>query len=94
MCIRDSINAAPKFTILGENQARFNFTKITENFTDNKFIRYTEIEQKLKQLYKTGYFNKVEAQIVGETNGATINFIAESNDVLENICLLYTSRCV
>jgi len=79
------INAAPKFTILGENQARFNFTKITENFTDNKFIRYTEIEQKLKQLYKTGYFNKVEAQIVGETNGATINFIAESNDVLENI---------
>ncbi|MBN8569059.1 MAG: patatin-like phospholipase family protein [Ignavibacteria bacterium] len=79
------INATPKLTILGENQARFNFTKITENFTDNKFIRYTEIEQKLKQLYKTGYFNKVEAQIVGETNGATINFIAESNDVLENI---------
>ncbi len=79
------INASSKLTVIGEAPSHFNFVPITNNFKDSKFIRYTEIEQKLKQLYKTGYFNKVEAQVTGTTNGPSINFIAESNEVLENV---------
>lgn len=79
------INASSKFTILGETPSHSNFSPITNNFRDSKFIRYTEIEQKLKQLYRTGYFSKVDAQITGGTNGASINFIAEANDILENV---------
>lgn len=79
------INANAKLTIIGESPVHFNFTPIINNFRDSKFIRYTEIEQKLKQLYKTGYFRKIEAQITGTTNGPSINFIGEPNDVLENV---------
>lgn len=79
------INPSSRFTVLGEYPSPLIITNLTGDFKDNKFVRYTEIEQKLKQLYKTGYFRNVEATITGETNGAVINFIAESNDVLENV---------
>ncbi|MBS1514201.1 MAG: patatin-like phospholipase family protein [Bacteroidetes bacterium] len=78
------INASSKLTITGVTPGE-NFSTIINQFKDEKFIRYTEIEQKLKQLYRTGYFSSVEAQITGETNGATINFMAHSNEVLENV---------
>jgi len=79
------ISPKSKLTISDEIPSRINFSNITDNFKDNKFIRYTEIEQKLKQLYRTGYFTNVEAQITGTPSGALINFVAESNDVLENV---------
>lgn len=79
------INASPKLSIIGDVPINGNFFSIVNNFRDKKFIRYTEIEQKLKELYRTGYFYKVEAHITGETNGAKINFIAESNDALLQI---------
>lgn len=79
------IDASSKLTIIGEKPPYSNFGNITNKFSDSKFIRYTEIEQKLKQLYRTGYFSNVEAEITGGPNGALINFIGESNKVLEDV---------
>ena len=55
------------------------------NYKDNKFIRYSDIEVKLKELYRSGYFESVEAEITGETNGASVNYILQTNDVLSNV---------
>lgn len=79
------ISPASKYTIIGNVPPNINISAITEDFKDLKFIRYTEIEQKLKRLYKTGYFSKVEGRITGEPTGAVINYVLESNDILESV---------
>jgi NTE family protein len=79
------ISPSSKITLRGELPAHINFTNLISNFKDNKFVRYTELEEKLKLIYRTGYFSNVEAQITGESSGPVINFIAEPNEILFDI---------
>ncbi|MBS1492513.1 MAG: patatin-like phospholipase family protein [Bacteroidetes bacterium] len=79
------INPTSKITLIGELPANLNFSNVISSFKDYKFVRYTEIEHKLKMLYRTGYFSSIDAQITGEPTGAVINFVAHTNDVLENV---------
>lgn len=79
------ISPSLKKTFEGETVINENIDDIILNYKDNKFIRYPDIEMKLKELYKSGYFQSVEAEITGETNGASVNYILQTNDVLLNV---------
>ncbi|MCB0722293.1 MAG: patatin-like phospholipase family protein [Ignavibacteriae bacterium] len=62
-------------------------TNIVMLSSEKDFVRFTEIEKDLKILYKTGYYQRVWAEIYRDDIGAKIKYNFENNPVLEKVII-------
>lgn len=54
---------------------------------ENTFLKYTQVEKTLRDIYQLGFSNKVYATINRDDNGVTLEYVAEYNPILNNINL-------